>query len=103
MKPSRAFGLFLTLGHTFGHAIETFQQYTDWLHGEAVAAGMVMAAELSVLAGALKPEDLERTKGLINASALPVAPPQDMHADDFMALMVRDKKVLDGQLALDST
>ena len=55
----------LNLGHTFGHAIETFQQYTGLLHGEAVAVGMVMAAELSVLSGALKPEDVERTKGLI--------------------------------------
>ena len=90
----------LNLGHTFGHAIETFQQYTGLLHGEAVAVGMVMAAELSVRSGALSSQDVERTKALIGRFLLPVAPPQDMQADDFMALMVRDKKVLDGQLRL---
>lgn len=90
----------LNLGHTFGHAIETFQQYKDWIHGEAVAAGMVMAAELSVMAGDLTTADLERIKNLLSACALPIAPPADMAADDFMRLMVRDKKVLDGQLRL---
>jgi 3-dehydroquinate synthase len=90
----------LNLGHTFGHAIETFQQYKDWIHGEAVAAGMVMAAELSVMAGDLTSDDLERIKNLLTACALPIAPPEGMAADDFMRLMVRDKKVLDGQLRL---
>jgi len=90
----------LNLGHTFGHAIETFQQYKDWIHGEAVAAGMVMAAELSVMAGDLTVADLERIKNLLTACSLPVAPPAGMVADDFMRLMVRDKKVLDGQLRL---
>jgi 3-dehydroquinate synthase len=90
----------LNLGHTFGHAIETFQQYKDWIHGEAVAAGMVMAAELSVMAGDLTGDDLERIKKLLTACALPIAPPEGMAADDFMRLMVRDKKVLDGQLRL---
>lgn len=90
----------LNLGHTFGHAIETFQQYKDWIHGEAVAAGMVMAAELSVMAGDLSSTDLERLKSLLSACALPVAPPEGMAADDFMRLMVRDKKVLDGRLRL---
>jgi 3-dehydroquinate synthase len=90
----------LNLGHTFGHAIETFQQYKDWIHGEAVAAGMVMAAELSVMAGDLSRTDLERIKRLLTACSLPVTPPVGMAADDFMRLMVRDKKVLDGQLRL---
>lgn len=90
----------LNLGHTFGHAIETFQRYTGLLHGEAVAVGMVMAAELSQLSGALSESDVQRTKALIAAFSLPVTPPQTMQADDFMALMVRDKKVLDGQLRL---
>jgi 3-dehydroquinate synthase len=90
----------LNLGHTFGHAIETFQQYKDWIHGEAVAAGMVMAAELSLMAGDLTSDDLERIKNLLTACALPIAPPAGMDADDFMRLMVRDKKVLDGQLRL---
>jgi 3-dehydroquinate synthase len=90
----------LNLGHTFGHAIETFQQYKDWIHGEAVAAGMVMAAELSVMAGDLTSDDLERIKKLLTACALPISPPDGMAAEDFMRLMVRDKKVLDGQLRL---
>ena len=90
----------LNLGHTFGHAIETFQQYKDWIHGEAVAAGMVMAAELSLMAGDISSADLQRIKNLLAACSLPVAPPAGMMADDFMRLMVRDKKVLDGQLRL---
>ncbi len=90
----------LNLGHTFGHAIETFQQYKDWIHGEAVAAGMVMAAELSVMAGDISSADLLRIKNLLAACSLPIAPPAGMKADDFMRLMVRDKKVLDGQLRL---
>ncbi len=90
----------LNLGHTFGHAIETFQQYKDWIHGEAIAAGMVMAAELSVMAGDLSRADLVRVKNLLTACSLPIAPPRGMAAEDFMRLMVRDKKVLDGQLRL---
>jgi 3-dehydroquinate synthase len=90
----------LNLGHTFGHAIETFQQYKQWIHGEAVAAGMVMAAELSVISGDLAEADLLRTKALLKRCSLPIAPPADMKADDFTRLMLRDKKVLDGQLRL---
>ena len=90
----------LNLGHTFGHAIETFQQYTGLFHGEAVAVGMVMAAELSRLSGALSQQDVDRARALLTAFSLPIAPPETMQADDFMRLMVRDKKVLDGQLRL---
>lgn len=90
----------LNLGHTFGHSIETFQGYTDWLHGEAVAAGMVMAAQLSVAAGDMSAEELQRTETLIEACGLPTRPPADMTSEDFLQLMVRDKKVLDGQLRL---
>ena len=90
----------LNLGHTFGHAIETFQGYKQWIHGEAVAAGMVMAAALSVTVGDLAVEDLHRIKHLLYRCSLPIAPPLDMAVDDFMTLMVRDKKVLDGQLRL---
>jgi 3-dehydroquinate synthase len=90
----------LNLGHTFGHAIETFQQYKQWIHGEAVAAGMVMAAELSVIRGDLSAADLQRTKQLLQRCSLPVAPPADMKTEDFDRLMLRDKKVLDGQLRL---
>jgi len=90
----------LNLGHTFGHAIETFQNYRQWLHGEAVAAGMVMAAKLSQIAGQLSQADVSRIETLLQACSLPVAPPQDMASEDFMKLMVRDKKVLDGRLRL---
>lgn len=90
----------LNLGHTFGHAIETFQNYKQWIHGEAVAAGMVMAAQLSVISGDLSEVDLQRTKALLQHCSLPVAPPADMTAEDFTQLMLRDKKVLDGQLRL---
>jgi 3-dehydroquinate synthase len=90
----------LNLGHTFGHAIETFQAYQGWLHGEAVAAGMVMALDLSMNAGNLSQIDVDRGKKLISMFSLPVAPPEDMPADDFMRLMHRDKKVFDGQLRL---
>ncbi|MDB0047368.1 3-dehydroquinate synthase [Porticoccaceae bacterium] len=90
----------LNLGHTFGHAIETFQNYKQWIHGEAVAAGIVMAAQLSVISGDLPEADLQRTKALLQHCSLPVAPPADMTAEDFTQLMLRDKKVLDGQLRL---
>ncbi len=90
----------LNLGHTFGHAIETFQQYRGWLHGEAVSAGMVMAAQLSALSGSMTEQEVQRIQALISACGLPTEPPEDMSADDFMSLMVRDKKVLDGQLRL---
>lgn len=90
----------LNLGHTFGHAIETFQSYRDWLHGEAIAAGMVMAADLSCTMGWLSSEDVARAKGLIAQCGLPIAAPQAMKAGDFLELMSVDKKVLDGSLRL---
>ena len=90
----------LNLGHTFGHAIETFQEYKGWLHGEAVAAGMVMALDLSMNAGNISQVEFDRSKKLISMFSLPVAPPKDMSADTFIALMRRDKKVFDGQLRL---
>jgi 3-dehydroquinate synthase len=90
----------LNLGHTFGHAIETFQNYSGWLHGEAVAAGMVMASKLSLMMGGLSQSEFDRVKNLIKSWSLPVAPPADMTAEDFNMLMYRDKKVLDGELRL---
>lgn len=90
----------LNLGHTFGHAIEAHQGYGNWLHGEAVGAGMVMALELSEALGWLSSADRLRGVELIAAAGLPVAPPPGMLADDFRKLMAVDKKVLDGQLRL---
>lgn len=78
----------LNFGHTFGHAIEHCQGYGEWLHGEAVAAGMVMAAKLSGLPGA----DVERLAALIGSAGLPVEPPP-IEADDWVRAMGLDKKV----------
>ena len=83
----------LNFGHTFGHAIERLQGYGDWLHGEAVAAGMVMAAELSGLPAA----DIRRLRALIEAAGLPVSPP-DLDAAAMREAMGMDKKVLGGKL-----
>lgn len=90
----------LNLGHTYGHAIETKMGYGEWLHGEAVAAGIVMAAELSKACGWISSDDLQRITQLIQRGGLPVAPPENMTADDFIINMSRDKKVLDGVLRL---
>jgi len=89
----------LNLGHTFGHAIETATGYSQWLHGEAVAVGMLMAAEFSVELGWLAPEVLPRIHAVLVAAGLPVEPPA-MTAEQFLDLMALDKKVLDGQLRL---
>jgi 3-dehydroquinate synthase len=78
----------LNFGHTFGHAIENSLGYGEWLHGEAVAAGMLMAAELSDIAG----EEQERLQNLVAASGLPVCPP-DIGAETMRVAMQMDKKV----------
>jgi len=88
----------LNLGHTFGHAIETAMGYGVWLHGEAVAAGMVMAADLSMRLGWLSAADAVRVRDLIQSAGLPVAPPAQMTVEDFMRLMSVDKKVQDGRI-----
>ena len=89
----------LNLGHTFGHAIESYLGYGEWLHGEAVATGMVMAADLSQRMGCISAEDLARTKNIIQRANLPIVCPQ-IPLDDFLAYMAHDKKVLNGQLRL---
>lgn len=89
----------LNLGHTFGHAIESYLGYGIWLHGEAVATGMVMAADLSQRMGWISTEDLERTKKIIQRAHLPVKC-SAIPLDEFLAYMAHDKKVLNGQLRL---
>ena len=90
----------LNLGHTFGHAIETAQGYGEWLHGEAVAAGMVLALQLSVRRGWVPDTELAALKELLLSLHLPVAPPGEMVPGTFIELMQRDKKVVDGRLRL---
>lgn len=90
----------LNLGHTFGHAIETFEGYGAWLHGEAVGAGTVMAAELSMLEGWITKADVQQITALLSAAGLPVTGPEGMLSTDYERLMSVDKKVLDGTLRL---
>lgn len=90
----------LNLGHTFGHAIETHMGYGVWLHGEAVAAGTVMALEMSHRLGWITADERDRGIRLFLAAGLPVVPPQEMTPADFLEHMAVDKKVLDGQLRL---
>lgn len=90
----------LNLGHTFGHAIEAHLGYGNWLHGEAVAAGMMMAAVLSEQLGDLTTDDVVRLQKLLVRSNLPTYSPDSMIAEDYLPYMMRDKKVLAGKLRL---
>lgn len=90
----------LNFGHTFGHAIETFQAYSAWVHGEAVAAGMVMAAELSARMGWLPHGDVDRIRAILLKTGLPVSPPGGINQQRFLDLMAVDKKVLGGVIRL---
>jgi 3-dehydroquinate synthase len=89
----------LNLGHTFGHAIETGLGYGEWLHGEAVAAGTVMAADLSRRLGWLDDADVARVRSILERAGLPVVGPA-LGADRYLELMSHDKKVSDGTLRL---
>lgn len=90
----------LNLGHTFGHAIETEMGYGQWLHGEAIACGMWLAADLSRRLGWLSTADLDRVEALLLAAQLPVIPPKTMTPTTFLKHMAVDKKNIDGQLRL---
>lgn len=90
----------LNLGHTFGHAIETAQGYGEWLHGEAVAAGMMLALELSARRGCIDATEVTALRELLQAMNLPSAAPRVLAPDRFIDLMGRDKKVVDGRLRL---
>jgi 3-dehydroquinate synthase len=89
----------LNLGHTFGHAIETGLGYGEWLHGEAVAAGMVMAAELSRRLGWLEREEVDRIRSLLDRAKLPVMGAR-LGSERYLDLMGHDKKVIAGRLRL---
>jgi 3-dehydroquinate synthase len=85
----------LNFGHTFGHAIETGVGYGSWLHGEAIGAGMVMAADLSMRLGRCSAAEGQRIKQLIAHAGLPVSPPEDLDAGAFIGHMSKDKKATD--------
>ena len=89
----------LNFGHTFGHAIEAAEGYGTWLHGEAVAAGMVMAADLSRRLGWISGTDAGRARVMVEQSGLPVEAPR-IGAARARALMGLDKKVLGGRIRL---
>jgi 3-dehydroquinate synthase len=86
----------LNFGHTFGHAIEAATGYGPWLHGEAVAAGMVMAAELSELMGYLKKTEVSRVRALLQRAGLPVHGPA-LAPERLLELMALDKKAAKGK------
>lgn len=88
----------LNLGHTFGHAIETSAGYGNWLHGEAVATGMLMAADLSMRIGNLTQHDVERVDNILDMAMLPTRAPHHMDYDHFIELMAVDKKVRAGKI-----
>lgn len=89
----------LNLGHTFGHAIETGVGYGGWLHGEAIAAGTMMAAALSRQLGWIDAHDLARIERLFQRAGLPVYGPM-LGVDRYLELMQNDKKVEGGKLRL---
>lgn len=90
----------LNFGHTFGHAIEAHLGYGNWLHGEAVAVGMLEAAELSKIVGNISIEDMARLERLIAQANLPTISPDGMEPSEYLPYMWRDKKIVSGQLRL---
>ncbi|MEO5368074.1 MAG: 3-dehydroquinate synthase [Magnetococcus sp. WYHC-3] len=88
----------LNMGHTFGHAIETVTRYETYLHGEAVAIGLVQAAELSRRLGLCAGDDARRVRALVAACGLPVSGPPGLDGDACLEAMTRDKKVEAGQV-----
>jgi 3-dehydroquinate synthase len=90
----------LNLGHTFGHAIETGIGYGEWLHGEAVSVGTVMAADMSLRLGWIDESVAARTLDLLKKFNLPVDVPECMTVETFEKLMAVDKKAANGKLRL---
>ena len=88
----------LNFGHTFGHAIERIQGYGEWLHGEAVAAGMVLASQLSAATGGLDAKVVDELIRFNEAVGLPVSPPADVTPQALLAAMGSDKKVTAGKI-----
>src|SRR5690348_2963893 len=87
----------LNLGHTFGHAIEAGTGYGTWLHGEAVGAGMLLAARLSQKLGFVSDSDVRRVEAILRAAGLPVTAPA-LGLERYLELMGHDKKVDAGRI-----
>jgi len=85
----------LNFGHTFGHAIETGMGYGKWLHGEAVGAGMVMAAELSLRLDRCSQDDVARIRSVVEKAGLPIHRPDEVSVETMLGLMAKDKKATD--------
>ncbi len=90
----------LNLGHTFGHAIENTLGYGNYLHGEAISVGMLMAVKLSQFEGYLSVDEVDQVQDLLEKSNLPISISGKIIASDFMAAMSVDKKVIDGNIRL---
>lgn len=90
----------LNFGHTFGHAIEAGMGYGNWLHGEAISAGMVMGLEMSMRCGMIDTATVDRGRALLHCAGLPTTPPSEIDKNTFLRYMLRDKKVEDGALRL---
>ncbi len=90
----------LNLGHTFGHAIETALDYKGWLHGEAVACGMLMAADLSMRLGLIEQDKVDRIHALLTRANLPTQVHKDVKLNQMLENMKVDKKSRDGVLYL---
>ena len=89
----------LNLGHTFGHAIETASGYGNWLHGETVAMGMTMAADLSCRLGWIEPNVAQRIRSVLEEDfGMPVQPPADITVEQYLDLMLSDKKAESGKI-----
>ena len=90
----------LNLGHTFGHAIETGLGYGTWLHGEAVAAGLCLAADMSARLDWMEGSQVERVRTLLQRAGLPTEAPSEIEPEQLLDLMAIDKKVAGGKLRL---
>ena len=88
----------LNLGHTFGHAIEQSLHYAGWLHGEAVALGILMAADLSIINSGLKAEDRKRIQDILTQIQMPDHLPEKIKCDTLLSALWSDKKVMNNQL-----
>jgi len=90
----------LNFGHTYGHAIEAHVGYGNWLHGEAIAVGMMMAIMASYRLGYFSNTELDRVKSLLLRAGLPINGPIKMIPENYFSYMIRDKKVINNNICL---